>query len=107
MSTARFALSVLVPTPFAYHPFRGRVSLLLLGEQLPHVDVAQVDPDRTVHQPAGHRVGLHAAAETAVPAGRRVLRAEDGGSVHVEQLVRVISAILRGSTETVAAGKPR
>lgn len=86
MSTARFALSVSVPTPFPHHPFRGRVSLLLLGGQIPHVDVAQVDPDRTVHQPVDHRVGLHAAAETAVPVGRRVLRAEDGGAIHVAPL---------------------
>ena len=76
----------LVPTPFPYHPSRGRVSPLLLGEQLPHVDVAQVDPDRTVHQPAGHRVGLHAAAEAAVSVGRRVLRAEDGGAIRVAPL---------------------
>lgn len=58
MSTARFAVSVPMLTPFPYRPFSGRVSLLLIGEKLPHVDVAQVNPERTVHQLVDHRVGL-------------------------------------------------
>ena len=100
MSIARFAVFVPVSTPF-----RGRISLFLLGGQLPHVDVAQVNPERIVHQPVDHRVGLHAAAELAVSVGRRVLRAEDGEAIRVEQLVRVIGAILRGPTEAVAVEK--
>ena len=71
--------------PFPYHPFRGRVSLLLLDEQLPHVDVAQANADSTGRQAVDYRVGLH-SAEPAVPVGRRVLCAEDGGAVHIAPL---------------------
>ena len=77
MSTARFAVCVSALTPFAYHSFRVRVTLLPLGEQLAHVDVAHVAPYRAVDQPIDHRVGLHSAAEPAVPFRMRVLRADD------------------------------
>jgi hypothetical protein len=69
VSTACFAASVLVPTLVSYHPFGGRVSLLLLVEQPPHLGVAQVNSNRTVHKPVDYHVGLHAAAELAVPVG--------------------------------------
>lgn len=74
-----------MPKPFPYHPFRGRVSLLLLDEQLPQVDVAQANADSTGHQVVDYRVVLH-AAEPVVPVGKRVLCAEDGGAVHVAPL---------------------
>lgn len=38
-----------------------------------------------MHKPVDRRVGLHAAA-TAVLVGRRVLRVEDGGAIHVAPL---------------------
>lgn len=66
-------------------PVSRAVSLLLLDEQLPHVGVAQANADSTGRQAVDYRVGLH-AAEPAVPVGRRVLCAEDGGAVHVAPL---------------------
>ena len=77
MSTARFTVCVSALTPFAYHAFRVRVTLLPLGEQLAHVDVARVDPYRAVDQPIDHRIGPYSAAEPAVPFRGRVLRADD------------------------------
>ena len=78
MSTARFAVCVAALTPFGNHPFRDWISLFLLCEQLPDVDVAQIYPHSAVDQEIDHRVGPHAASEAVVPLGRRALRAQNG-----------------------------
>ena len=73
MSTALFAVCVSALTPSGYRLFRRSVALFPIGEQLAHVDVSEVDSHGAMDQAIDHRVGLHAAAEAAVPLGRRVL----------------------------------
>ena len=58
--------------------FAPSISLLLLLEQLAHVNDAEVYADGTMDQVIDHGVGLHTVAESAAPLRRRVLRAQHG-----------------------------